>query len=138
MEVYDLSQISDLVGLKKTKAKNWTNSRTGLLIEPSIRKVVGNKSGLYSRQDFHQFALAQEFSKAGFAARSIGKLLEVVKPRLAHPIPAAEVWTVWRTAAGAFRVKRGRIIPAGAIVYVTVAVGALLKRLDEAANQLPG
>ena len=80
--ILQLPEMADILDIEIAKAKNWTNGRTGLIIKPSIRESTGTgKSDLYSLEDLYLMALASEFSKAGVAAKAIGKLVEAIKSK---------------------------------------------------------
>jgi hypothetical protein len=76
-------------------------------------------------------ALANEFSKAGFAAKAIGRLLEAVD---AKRLAEAEGLTVWRGKD--FRVVEGKKPPEGVLLWHTVDVGRLVKLIDRAVEKL--
>ena len=138
MQTFELPEIAKLLNLNLAKAKNWTNGRTGLVIEPSIRKASGTGSrNIYSLQDVHLMAVAQRFSTAGFAAKAIGRLVEVVKPMVQGPIKKDEVWTVWRVKPGGpFYVTVGKAKPDGVTLWHVFEVGTLLRAIDDAIRKL--
>ena len=75
MPAFDLNAMAKLVGIKVTKAKNWTVGRP-FTIPASAYQASGRGSiNLYSIDDVYLMAVANEFSKAGFAAKAIGKLV---------------------------------------------------------------
>jgi|WetSurMetagenome_2_1015567.scaffolds.fasta_scaffold931265_1 hypothetical protein len=133
MQVFELPQIKDLVGLDLAKARNWTNGRTGLVINPSVRKTPGTgHSNLYSLQDVYRFAIAKQFSGAGYAVQAIGKLLEALSPHLEKPIRANAVWTIWRPKAGGpFEVATSRTEPDDRM-SVVLHIGQILAEVDAA------
>jgi hypothetical protein len=135
-QVFELPELAKILGLDLAKVKNWTNGRTGLLIEPSIRKATGTGTrNLYSLEDLHLMAVANEFSKAGYAAMAIGKLVQVVKPLLAKPIAPNAVWTIWRVKpGGSFSIELGRIQPPKAVLWNVLEIGVLSRKIDEAAK----
>jgi hypothetical protein len=132
-KVFELPRLAKILDVPLAKAKNWTNKRTGIVIEPSLQKATGTGSrGLYSINDLYLMGVAAEFSKAGFAAMAIGKLLNAVKPLLAEPIHRASIWTVWRTKPGGpFRIEAGHARPTDAVLWHTLEIGSLLKRFDQ-------
>src|SRR5256886_17257716 len=108
--------MTTLLGMPQTKEKNWTAGRP-FKMPASVRTATGTGSrNLYSIEDVYLMALANEFSKAGFAAKAIGRLLEAVDAKR-----LAEVgWlTVWRAGAMKFGLHGGGIAnPAeGALLY---------------------
>ena len=81
--------------------------------------------------------IAREFSKAGFAAKAIGKLLEAIKPQLAT-LRNTQYITVYRLkATSPFQVSEGRKGPDGLTLWHTLALRALLDEIDEAATKSP-
>ena len=52
MKVFELPEMAKILGINPAKAKNWTNQRTGVVIDPSIRRATGTGSrNLYSMED---------------------------------------------------------------------------------------
>src|SRR5260370_38087844 len=97
MEIFELSEMAKLLGVPFTKARNWTIGRP-LSIPASVRTATGTGSrNLYSIDDVYLMGLANEFSKAGFAAMAIGKLLEVAD---AKRLAEMDWLTVWRVGEG--------------------------------------
>ena len=136
IKVFELLEMEKILGLKTGKGKNWTNGRTGIVIEPSVRKASGTGSrNIYSLQDLYLFGIAEEFSKAGFAAKAIGRLLEAAKPMLAD-IDRNTCWTVYkRTGAGPFYLEKGRSRPQGTTLWHTFEVGTLMRKIDSAIDR---
>jgi DNA-binding transcriptional MerR regulator len=129
ISVFELPEIAKVLEMPLTKARNWTIGRP-LSIPASIRPATGTGSrNLYSIEDVYLMALANEFSKAGFAAKAIGKLLEVVE---AKKLAEIEWLTVWRGKN--FNVIPGKTPPPpeGVLVWHTVNVGRLVKLIDKA------
>jgi len=75
-------------------------------------------------------ALANEFSKAGFAAKAIGRLLEAVETK---QLAEAQWLTVWRGKD--FRVFPGKTPPPGILLWHTVNVGRLVKLIAKAVEK---
>jgi DNA-binding transcriptional MerR regulator len=97
-----------------------------------VRTATGTGSrNLYSIEDVYLMGLANEFSKAGFAAKAIGKLLESVD---AKKLAEVDWLTVWR--AKDFRVFPGKTPPPGILLWHTVHVGRLVKLIDRAVERL--
>ena len=136
MKAFDLIEMATLADIAPTKAKNWVNGRP-FTIKASIREAAGRgSSNLYSIEDVYVMALASEFSKAGFAAAAIGKLLEAVQAKFASLAECSSL-TVWRPAAGgAFRLEEGRDRPSNAILWMTVYVRELVQDVDKRAERL--
>jgi hypothetical protein len=136
VKVFELLEMEKILGLKTGKAKNWTNGRTGIVIEPSVRKASGTGSrNLYSLQDLYLLGVAEEFSKAGFAAKAIGRLLEAARPMLGE-VDRNTAWTVYRrTGAGPFHIERGRSRPEGMMLWHTFEIGSLVREIDSALDR---
>ena len=130
--ILQLPEMADILGIDLAKARNWTNGRTGLTLKPSIRESTGTgKSDLYSLEDLYLMALANEFSKAGFAAKAIGKLVESIQAKF-DSLTEVSSLTIWRTkAAGPFRLAEGRERPQDAVLWMTLTVRDLLKEVDQ-------
>ncbi len=83
MDVFNIGQMTTILGMDPDKVKNWTAGKPFTLVA-SVRVGSGKGvSNLYNRHDLYLLAIANEFSKAGFAGKAIGRLLDAVKPRLA-------------------------------------------------------
>jgi hypothetical protein len=112
----------------------WTIGRP-LKIQPSIRTSSGKGSrNLYRLEDVYLLGLAYELSKAGMAAKAIGKLLEAVQAKRSGGLGNVEVLTVWRPSGKLkFEVRKGKVQPsAGVLIWQTVNVAAMLKRISAA------
>jgi DNA-binding transcriptional MerR regulator len=135
LQVFELTEMADILGLPLAKLKNWTNERTGLVIEPSIRKATGTGSrNLYSLDDLYLMAIAREFSRAGFAPAAIARVLEAIKPRLPKLRSAQSVALSRAKQGGAFRLHEGKERP-DAGLWHTLAMGPLLDSIDAAVEQ---
>ncbi|HEV2200228.1 MAG TPA: hypothetical protein VGR73_10435 [Bryobacteraceae bacterium] len=132
MQVFELPEVASILGLDLTKAKNWTNGRTGLLIEPSVRKATGTGTrNLFSLSDLYLFGVAQAFSGAGFAVNAIGKLAVAVKLLLEKGVAEDAVWTIWRLKPGGdFQIKPGQAKPPKGVLSHTLEIGHLIDRID--------
>lgn len=132
MEIFELAEMAEVLGMPLTKARNWTIGRP-LSIPASVRTATGTGSrNLYSIEDVYLMGLANEFSKAGFAAKAIGKLLEAVD---AKRLAKMDWLTVWRGKG--FRVLEDKMPPPeGVLVWQTVNVGRLVKLIDKAVERL--
>jgi len=128
-----LPQMTKILGVSLATAKNWTNGRTGLTIEPSIRKASGTgMSNLYSIEDLYLMAIARELSKIGFAAKAIGELLNAARPKVAKAQGPGAVWIITRArAAGPFRIEPERADLSGGTLSLRLEVGSLLRSVDE-------
>src|SRR6266571_7900183 len=118
MEIFELSEMAELLGMPLTKARNWTIGRP-LSIPASIRTAAGTGSrNLYSIEDVYLMGLANEFSKAGFAAKAIGRLLEAVD---AKRLAEMNWLTVWRAGSSKFHTREGKASPPeGVLLWHTV------------------
>ena len=111
MKIFELSEMAEVLGMPLTKARNWTIGRP-LMIPASIRSSTGTGSrNLYSIEDVYLMGLANEFSKAGFAAMAIGRLLTEIK---ADRLAEMEWLTVWRAGTlKKFHLREGKVQPPG-------------------------
>jgi DNA-binding transcriptional MerR regulator len=132
LQVFELPEMAEILGLGLARAKNWTNERTGLVIQPSIRTATGTGTrNLYSLEDLYVMGIAREFSKAGFAPKEIGKLLEIMKP--VRKFRRDADISIWRLRAGGpFKTNQVQGQPASVCLWHTLAIGALLDSIDEA------
>jgi len=131
--VFELAEMAEVLGMPLTKARNWTIGRP-LSIPASIRTATGTGSrNLYSIENLYLMGLANEFSKAGFAAKAIGKVLEAVD---AKKLAEMDWLTVWRGKH--FNVVEGKKPPEGVLLWHTVDVGRLVKLIDKKVERLRG
>jgi hypothetical protein len=80
--------------------------------------------------------LANEFSKAGFAAKAIGRLLNEVD---AAKLAKMDWLTVWRAGTLKFHLREGKQPPPeGVLLWQTVNVGAMVKRINEVVEKNKG
>src|SRR5579864_8524486 len=133
MHVFELSEMATLLGLSQVKAKNWTAGRP-FKIPASVRSATGTGSrNLYSIEDVYLMGLANEFSKAGFAAKAIGRLLEAVD---AKRLAEMDWLTVWRAGSLRYYVHEGKAPPPeGVLLWHTVNIGRLVKVIDRAVEK---
>lgn len=81
IQIFELSEVADLLALTPSTVKNWTIGRP-LTIKPSIRASRGKGSrNLYSRDDVCVLALAAQLSRDGFALKTVQKVLKELKGR---------------------------------------------------------
>jgi len=135
MHVFELSEMTTLLGMSQIKAKNWTAGRP-FKMPASVRTATGTGSrNLYSIEDVYLMGLANEFSKAGFAAKAIGRLLEAVE---AKQLAEIDWLTVWRAGTlKKFHLREGKAQPPeGVLLWQTVNVGALVKGNDKAVERM--
>lgn len=82
IQIYELADIAALLGIEKSRVKNWTIGRP-FSIQPSVRASFGKGSrNLFSRNDVYCFALVQRLSEAGAKSADIQGMLEKLKPNL--------------------------------------------------------
>jgi DNA-binding transcriptional MerR regulator len=75
--VFTLGAVAKILGLPKTRVKNWTIGRP-LKIVPEISAGQGKGSrNLYSFEDIHVFALVNELDRDGFSSRAIKRILDL-------------------------------------------------------------
>jgi hypothetical protein len=137
MEVFELSQMTALLDMSEIKAKNWTSDRP-FKLPASIRTASGTgRSNLYSIEDVYLMGVANEFSKAGFAAMAIGRL--VTESLDAKRLAKVDWLTIYRAGSLKYIVKEGKVQPPDAVLlWMTLNVGALVKKIDEAAERMRG
>jgi hypothetical protein len=134
MQAFDLTDMAKVVGMTFAKAKNWTVGRP-FTIPASAYQATGRGSiNLYSLEDVYLMAVANEFSKAGFAAAAIGKLVDVL--RVKYPsLGAAPVLTVWRPKAGGrFEIAETPHEPA--TLQVVIDMPKIAKAVNQNAEKL--
>jgi len=133
MKIFELSEMAEVLGMPLTKARNWTIGRP-LTIPASVRSSTGTGSrNLYGIEDVYLMGLANEFSKAGFAAMAIGRLLEAID---AKQVAESDWLTVWRAGSLKFHVHEGKTPPPeGVLLWQTVDVGRLVKLIDRAVEK---
>ena len=133
MKVFELSEMTDLLGMDSVKAKNWTSGRP-FKLPASIRPASGTgRSNLYSIADVYLMGVANEFSKAGFAAMAIGRLVDAVD---ANRLANLDWLTVYRAGSLKYIVKEGKVQPPdGVLLWMTLNIGDLVKRIDMAVER---
>jgi hypothetical protein len=136
MQAFDLIEMAELVGMEFAKVKNWTVDRP-FTIHPSVYRASGRGSiNLYSIQDVYLMAVAGEFSKAGFAAVAIGKLVAAIQVKFLD-LDTAPILTVWRLKAGAkFEITEGRHDPADAILWITLNTPKIVRGINQKAEKM--
>jgi len=131
MDLFTIGQMTDIVGMDSDKVKNWMAGKP-FMFKPSAMSASGKGSrNIYNLKDLYLLAVANEFSKAGFAGKAIGRLLDAIRPRLAK-LSHDAVLTVWRaTPNGPFHFDVGRTKPDGVTLWHVFEVGVLLREIDE-------
>jgi len=78
MDVFDLSDVVEIVEIEEARAKNWTVGRP-FRITASIREPRGPGSrALYSLEDVYLVALLDELWRSGLTAKALGRILEAL------------------------------------------------------------
>lgn len=133
MQVFELPEMTEILGMPLTKAKNWAAGRP-FKFPASIRAATGTGTrNLYSIEDLYLLGLANEFSKAGFAAMAIGKLLEAID---AKKLAQMNWLTVWRAGTLKFHVREGKVPPPeGVLLWHTVNAGSMVKGINAAVEK---
>lgn len=134
MAAFELTEMAKLLGMSPVKAKNWTSSRP-FKIPASVHTASGTGSrNLYSIDDVYLMGVANEFSKAGFAAKAIGKLVDSLD---ATKLANMDWLTVYRSGSLKYIVKEGKVPPPeGVLLWMTLNIGALVKKIDEAVQRM--
>jgi len=117
-------------------AKNWTVGRP-FTIPASAYQASGRGSiNLYSIDDVYLMAVANEFSRAGFAANAIGKLVESVQAK--YPtLGEAPALAVWRLKAGGrFEIREATTRPPDAVLWITLNTPGIVEAINERAEKL--
>lgn len=101
--------------------------------QASLRASKGTGSrNLYSLDDVYLMALAYECSKAGLAAKAIGKLVDATRAKFPRGLGGVDTLYFSRGAKLAYRIEtRGDRIPADAVVRFVIDVQALRAGIDK-------
>lgn len=82
-QVYELGDVAAILGIEKSRVKNWTIGRP-FSVQASLRASFGKGSrNLFGRNDVYCFALVERLIEVGAPVAAIQEMLEVVKPHLA-------------------------------------------------------
>jgi len=135
MQAFDLTEMAGLVGLTPATAKNWTVGRP-FTIPASAYEASGRGSiNLYSIDDVYLMAVAHEFSKAGFAAKAIGKLVEAVQAKYPSLSDAPAI-AVWRPKAGGkFEIREVGTKPPDAALWIALNTPNIVEIVNERAEK---
>lgn len=135
MPAFDLNTMAKLVGMTPARAKNWTVGRP-FTIPASAYQASGRGSiNLYSIDDVYLMAVAHEFSKAGFAANAIGKLVEAIRAKYPS-LGEAPAITVWRPKAGGkFEILEAGNRAPDATLWMTVNTPSIVRGVNERAEK---
>jgi len=137
MDAFELAEMTKVLDMSPIKAKNWTSDRP-FKIPASVHSASGTGSrNLYNIEDVYLMGLAYEFSKAGFAAMAIGRLvLEAID---AKRLAKMDWLTVYRAGGLKYIIKEGKAQPPESVLlWQTVNVGAMVKRINEAVEKKKG
>jgi hypothetical protein len=136
MDLFTIGQMTDIVGMDSDKVKNWMAGKP-FTFKPSAISASGKGSrNIYNLQDLHLLAVANEFSKAGFAGKAIGRLLDAIRPKLGR-LGHDAVLSVWRAKPGGpFHIGVGRARPEGVTLWHVFEVGTLLRAIDERVERM--
>ena len=137
MDLFTIGQMTKIVGMDDPdKVKNWMAGKP-FEFKPSGQAALGKGSrNIYTRKDLYLLAVANEFSKAGFAGKAIGRLLDAIRSKLAR-LGHDSVLTVWRVKPGGpFQLGVGRARQEGVTLWHVFEVGALLRTIDEGIERL--
>ncbi len=136
MDLFTIGEMTKIIRMKSDKVKNWMAGKP-FKFEPSAKSARGRGSrNIYQIQDLYLLAIANEFSKAGFAGKAIGRLLDAIRPKLST-LGHDSVLAVWRLKPGGpFHLGTGRDKPTGIVLWHVFEVGSLLRAIDERIEQL--
>jgi MerR HTH family regulatory protein len=99
--VFTLGGVAKLLGLPKTRVKNWTIGRP-LKVVPEISAGEGKGSrNLYSLEDVYVFALVNELDRDGFSSKTIKAILS---------IQGAYVFLEWERPPERVKLSLGRMV----------------------------
>jgi len=88
IQVYELADIAAILGMEKSRVKNWTIGRP-FSVRPSVRASVGKGSrNLFSRNDIFCFALVKRLNEIGVPVTAIQNVLKKMEAEL----PRDEFW----------------------------------------------
>ncbi|HSR06508.1 MAG TPA: hypothetical protein VLM42_05115 [Bryobacteraceae bacterium] len=133
MQAFDLTEMAGLVGMNFATAKNWTVGRP-FTIPASAYQASGRGSiNLYSIDDVYLMAVAHEFSKAGFAANAIGKLVESLLAKYPS-LGGAPALAVWRPKPGGkFEIREATNRAPDAALWITINTPSIVGTINERA-----
>lgn len=82
LQIYELADIASLLGLEKSRVKNWTIGRP-FSVRPSVRASSGKGSrNLFSRNDVYCFALVKRLNEIGVPVEAIQQMLQKMGTRM--------------------------------------------------------
>jgi len=129
--------MAKVIGMPFAKAKNWTMGRP-IRLQASLRSGMGTGSrNLYSLDDVYLMGIAYECSKAGMAAKAVGKLVEAVRKRFPAGLRDIGVLYACRGPKLAYRIEtRESRLPADALVWIAIDVGRLRAGIDREVGRM--
>ena len=77
MEIFELSEVAEILEVPKARIKNWTIGRP-LRITPTIRSGKGTRN-LYSVEDVYVLTLANQLNEDGFSPKAIQAVIKKVR-----------------------------------------------------------
>ena len=82
MDIFELSEVAEVLGIPKTKVANWTIGRP-LKITPSVRTALGKGArNLYGRHSLYLMAIANALIEAGLNSGAVQKVLDAINEEL--------------------------------------------------------
>ena len=137
MDVFELGDIAKILGMPIAKAKNWTIGRP-MTIEASIRTATGHGSrNLYSLEDVYLMGIANALSKAGMAAKAIGKLVGAIRTKFPNGLGALDTLFISRGEKLTYRIEtREDRFPSDTVVQLAIDVPALRATVDREVRKL--
>jgi len=137
LDLFTIGKMIKIIGMDDPdKVKNWMAGKP-FKFEPSAMSAAGKGSrNIFNLHDLYLLAVADEFSKAGFAGKTIGRLLAAIRPKLAR-LRHDSVLTAYRIRPGGpFHLAVGRTRPTGVTLWHVFEVGTLLRAIDERIKQI--
>jgi hypothetical protein len=135
--IFELAEMAKAVGMPFAKAKNWTMGRP-IRLRASLRSGMGTGSrNLYSLHDVYLMGTAYKCSKAGMAAKAIGKLVEAVRKKFPDGLRDIGMLYVCRGPKLAYRIEtREDRLPADTVVRLAIDVRRLRAEIDREVGRL--
>lgn len=141
MLVFEFSEVAEIVGMPKARAKNWTVGRP-IKLTPSVKGSGGTGSrNLYSVEDVYLMAFVNELWRAGFTLKAIQRVLDTLAKQ-EEVFNAPDIWGLALYMEGlkteveliprrikTIRLENGR--SKGFTVQHLVCTAAIKARIDE-------
>jgi DNA-binding transcriptional MerR regulator len=127
VDVFEISDIAGILGMKPNTVKNWTIGRP-IIVKPSIRTAMGHgKSNLYSVEDVYRFALANELHKVGMSPKRIAEVLD----KLPEDLSKIQWIRIWRKKKE-LKLRMDRDDPPEDVkVWQTIKLSAIIQEVDQ-------